>query len=591
MLGRSSRHSYLLASTLFMVAGEILGAVTVFFALFQMLWVPWSTGETTFLCIGGYLPWSDASWWFNGGLRLLLDGKLDGLSATRIVNEVFFAALLGISNEHLQFALILRTVLVAVATFLFVREVAYRLGIASAAVTTIVMVAFIGIFTRTMMSEPTGFLYGVLGATLLLAGTDDQKPQLFAAGLFLVTLGLAARPGPFLVLPVLVPWAGRCFRKERRFDIVPTLWSAAGVASGFAIAALLSQLYTLPGTVPFDNFGYVLYGLAEGGQPWTVGFSPLKHLPPPLLTMEQAVAMIRANPVRFFIGMCSFVVRFVEDQLLYVNAYAWECCSAYRYAQWYRAPFVVLEAIGLIYALRSGRTKIETLCLLTFVGCVLSSAFTFWNADAYRTFASTNALQALLVGLGAWAAYRAFGIHPTGAQEFPPSGKAVIFISATIVLLSLFTPLVAAITRLHSRSDFEAISWCAKGLTPVKIDLGRSSPFLRIMPRGDPTIVPNVAECRFLKDATFSGIPIARKLATLRSGDLLVLSYDLSGLNNNQVGRTGRLSKYYPIWLIIPRASGLATPARYRVCATRDDIPALWGTQPIFTAQTVESAE
>src|SRR3984893_4090428 len=147
--------------SLFTVAGEILGAVAVFLALFQMLWIPWSTGETTYFSIGGYLPWSDASWWFNGGQRLLLDGRLDGLSATRIINEVFFAAILGISHEDLQLALILRTILVAIATFLFVREVAYRLGIASAAVTAVVMAAFIASYTVTMMTEPTGFLYGV----------------------------------------------------------------------------------------------------------------------------------------------------------------------------------------------------------------------------------------------------------------------------------------------------------------------------------------------------------------------------------------------------------------------------------------------
>ena len=141
MFGRSRRLASLQASSLFRVAGEILGAIAVFLALFQMLWIPWSTGETTYLSIGGYLPWSDASWWFNGGQRLLLDGKLDGLSATRIINEVFFAAILGISHEDLQLALILRTILVAIATFLFVREVAYRLGIASAAVTAVVMAA------------------------------------------------------------------------------------------------------------------------------------------------------------------------------------------------------------------------------------------------------------------------------------------------------------------------------------------------------------------------------------------------------------------------------------------------------------------
>jgi len=155
----------------------------------------------------------------------------------------------------------------------------------------------------------------------------------------------------------------------------------------------------------------------------------------------------------------------------------------------------------------------------------------FWNADAYRTFASTNALQALLVGLGVWAVYRAFGIHPTGGQKFPSSSKAVIFISATVVALSLLAPLMATIIRLHSGSRPVSVSWCGRGLTPFMIDLGRSSPFLRITPPREHTFVPNVAENRFLQDKTFANSGIAKELATLHSGDLLVFGHDLGGLN------------------------------------------------------------
>ena len=151
---------------------------------------------------------------------------------------------------------------------------------------------------------------------------------------------------------------------------------------------------------------------------------------------------------------------------------------------------------------------------------------------------------------------------------------------------SLFTPLVAAIVRLHSRSGLVPVSWCAKGSAPIIIDLGGSSPFLRILPAGSRGFVPNVAEDKFLQDKTFNGIAIAQKLSTLRSGDLLVLAHDLSGLNDRTVA-----SKYYPIWLIIPGATGLATPAKYRVCANRDDIPTEWGMQSVFTAQKIEPIE
>jgi hypothetical protein len=109
---------------------------------------------------------------------------------------------------------------------------------------------------------------------------------------------------------------------------------------------------------------------------------------------------------------------------------------------------------------------------------------------------------------------------------------------------------------------------------------------LRILPPGSSAFVPNVAEDKFLQDKTFSGIGIAQKLTTLRSGDLLVLAYDLSDLNDHTVA-----SKYYPTWLIIPGATGLVMPARYQICATRDDIPTEFGPQPFFTAQKVEPAQ
>jgi hypothetical protein len=367
------------------------------------------------------------------------------------------------------------------------------------------------------------------------------------------------------------------------------------VASGFAVAGLLHWLYTLPGTVPFENFAYTFYGLAEGGKPWAVAvLKPVSSGLHPDVAMEQAVAMIRANPFPLLLGMWGFVVRFVEDQLLYVVGYAWECCSVYMYNQWYRAAFVVFEAIGLLFALRPGRTRIEGLCLVTLVGCLMSSAFTFWNADAYRTFASTNALEALLVGLGVWAVYRTCGIYPKGGQNFRSSSKAVIFISATIVALSLFAPLAATIIRVHSGSHSMSVLWCARGLTPFMIDLGRSSPFLRITPPGEQTFIPNVAEDRFLQDKTFGSIGIAKTLTTLHSGDLLVFGHDLGGLN----GGTDASVDYVPssliscpIWLIMPGAAGLATPARYRVCASRDDIPTELGLQPVFTARKVEPAE
>jgi len=69
------------------------------------------------------------------------------------VNEVFVAALLGVSDERLQIALMLRAILIAAAIFLFVREIAYRLGAVPTALSTIVMLAFSALAAVAQISK------------------------------------------------------------------------------------------------------------------------------------------------------------------------------------------------------------------------------------------------------------------------------------------------------------------------------------------------------------------------------------------------------------------------------------------------------
>jgi hypothetical protein len=143
----------------------------------------------------------------------------------------------------------------------------------------------------------------------------------------------------------------------------------------------------------------------------------------------------------------------------------------------------------------------------------------------------------------------------------------------------MLTPLITATGRTLSRSPEKVASWCGKDMKAMILDLGRSSPFLRIMAPGTRTFVPNVAEDKFLQDKTFGGIGIADKLGTLRQGDLLVLAYDISGFD---------VGDDMPLWLVVPKARFLKLPAQYRACATEESISTEWGDIPVFTARTVE---
>ena len=82
------------------------------------LHVAWSSGNTGYLSIGGYLPWSDASGWLHGIHHLLNEQELFWWTVRRPMNPVIMSTFATVGGSDLQVMLSMRGLLLGTAALL-----------------------------------------------------------------------------------------------------------------------------------------------------------------------------------------------------------------------------------------------------------------------------------------------------------------------------------------------------------------------------------------------------------------------------------------------------------------------------------------
>lgn len=255
--------------------------------------------------IGGLLPYSDASSYYTEALRLLEFGQFSWatVNAGRPMWPGTIATLLSVTGGDLQIALALLTAIVACACYCFVRETQLSFGTGTATMVFLALYLFYAQFIGVTSSEALGLALGALGAGLLLRAVRDSSRVVFWSGLFLLGLGLQARPGAFFILPALVLWGTWSFGDGRRFRTEFMAGCGAAVALGFVIQSLFMTFLVDPTAPPaFTKIGLMAWSLAVGRSPDDIylvhpegrGLSPQQLNP---LILDWAWAAFWAHPL------------------------------------------------------------------------------------------------------------------------------------------------------------------------------------------------------------------------------------------------------------------------------------------------------
>lgn len=405
----------------------------------------WASGQTTSIVISGLLPWSDASDYYTSALRLLEGLPFEPFAAWRPLFPGLLATLLAITGRNLQAALALLVVIAALSTFLLGREIQRSHGPLAAVFVTVLLFLFYRRFVGTTMSENLGYSLGLLGFALLWRSAGQGRLDL-VAGVFLISLALNARPGPFLILPALLLWAWWSFCR-RQISLAFGLQLVGAIVAGFLAGMMVMRVTGVGQQIPFSNFAYTLYGLAAGGKGWEqikwdhpeiAAIGGPQHY---LTALRLAWEVFRSDPALLLQGAARQYAYFFSNT--WFSAYGYVGGENETVTTWARLSLFLLGGAGLLRGLGRKRGRHDTLVLSGVAGVLLSVPFAPpLDAQQMRLYAAAIPLFGLLPALGMLWLLRwlklDFRLSPAAPQL--PSNPVLVF-GAALFGLALLGPL------------------------------------------------------------------------------------------------------------------------------------------------------
>lgn len=539
------------------LAGFRAAGIAIGIALFALpLSGLWHHGWTDGSTLAGLLPFSDASGYFTEANALRAGHEFSAFSARRPIFVGVLAALLGFTDGNLRLVSGAFGFVAGAAAMLAARTVLRAAGPMAATLFFGLVLQYYCRFAGTVLTEQIGLPLGLVAFVMLWRGAASGNRQLAMAGLFTLTVALSARAGAMLVLPVLGLWMAVEFRggSERFLSLRLLAQAAAVVVAGFVANWLLFTLLAAPGTMPFSNFSYTLYGVASGGNTWqqvTVDYPEL-------------VALSESDRVRSVYGLAFDLMlthpgRFVwgSARALYQALLPYPDQGIFSYVNFPPLQLAVsaLAVLGL-YRLVAVRSMVHRLMLWQLGGTLLSVPFVpLWDADAMRVYAATIPFLMALPALGVQSIRElrapAWADSPAVTLTEKQLGRLGLAACAAVLLL----PLTAlAMKQWPSAATSGPLQACAPGDSLRVLELSRGAAVNLVSDDGR-TALGSVRASDFLtRFGTIRTIyPEAESaLATIRAPATLALAVD---------HRTGR-----GVWVVAPPGAAAQLDTPTEVC-------------------------
>lgn len=584
-VGLSLRYSYLTAPLL--IAGVYyaisrLGesrsapAVLTVFMLsvsFTVLAGIWQAGVSEWNIIGGLLPYSDAGGYYTDALRLLHGQKFTVFSSRRPLFPTSLAAILSLTDLDLRMALILLTGISVIAICAAAREVQRSLGLGKGVLMLLCLFMFYRRFIGTTLTEHLGLAFGCLAFALIWRSAEANRPGPVLFGLFLLTLGLNARAGPFLILPALVLWAAWAFREGKASVLRILGGGIAAVLLGFVANSVLLRATGIPGAA-YSNFSYTLYGLVFGGD-WSLALQqhPELAILPPLDQADRVYALaweqIRMHPLAllggsvrawraFFLGHSGTWFSFTLDRspewadlremllaegvsALNFRRDVWVLLDVAAREAWIVALNVLMIAGGVMLW-RNRRRPLAVLNFAAWAGILLSVPFVPpWDADNMRAYAATLPFVLALPVMGMCYDREGKATWPAGDHGGASSRLTdVVVLSGILIALLIAGPLTGLAGGAFKWPEGQEPS-CAVGcknrqVRLVELDPRNAIHLVESREVRDTGVIGNYVSVRNLRERKhIKDYPdvwyLWRGLSKLPAGTTLTLAFDLRGGN------------------------------------------------------------
>jgi len=430
------------------------------------------------------------------------------------------------------------TILSAITGFscyLLTREVQRTHTTETAVFLLIMIFLYYRLHSGITMSENFGIAIGSLGFALLWRGADKKNLSLICLGILSTTLALNARAGAFFVLPFLVIWASWLFYTNKVIR-----WKAIGVACtaivvGFGLNLILGRIIGSPDGIPFSNFSYSLYSLAEGGKSWAY----IAETHPEVLSMQDpertkrifqlAFELMQDKPLQTVKGAIFFWKAIFTDTLYNVFAFVAK-------ENWVIDPIIkwglyFLSMVGVISWIRDKKSPFASLITLCAIGIFISIPLAP-PTDSFRMrpYAASIAMISILPSFGfGYLASKLRSIYKQKEVKFNnfDLGNLTSIITTLLLTFILITPVIIKFTS--SKPQSPRIKACNSTTYPIVIRFNRGT-FINLRKNKDDFLdwAPNYHMYLFQKNThSIENEHLINWLEIIPSSQTLLIALDL----------------------------------------------------------------
>lgn len=377
--------------------------------LFAFVMLPYSgllnSGISDQYALGGVIPWSDAFTMQLNTQRFLYGGLMGQSTAIRPLSLIFYAVFLHVSGNNYFALQVFLCVIIALCLIFTMDEVNRVFGTVCGAVFFTILFFYIRQRLGTFMTEPYGFLCGLLCCRFLLKGIRLGRQPLMLAGFLMLSLGMNARPAAMFLFPALGLWYFFVFLRnnEKRF-----IWAAAALVlmlSGFGMNRMAQRYVYGNEKIPNRQAAEMVYGLCLGGKSWgDVVASPEMIA---LNSSENVIAdvaslcapVLKAHPENVLYALKTiFIDSLIKSE--YYGAFSFVNGNPKALQTTLRYTLMLLWLAGIVVSVLNRKDAAYSMLLVSAAGIILSEcAAVPFSSNYLRLYAVSMWVPACITGL------------------------------------------------------------------------------------------------------------------------------------------------------------------------------------------------
>ena len=377
--------------------------------LFIFLLLPYSgllnSGLSDQYALGGIIPWSDAFTMQLNTQRFLYGGLMGQSTAIRPISTIFYAVFLHFSGNNYFALQILLSIVISLCLISSMLAVNELFGEITGAFFFTILYYYIRQRIGTYMTEPYGFICGLISCFWIFIGIHTKKQIPMLLGFLFLSLGLNARPAAMFMLPAVGLWYFFIFLREDKKRIQYSVLAILIMLSGFIMNHFSQKIVYGSGNIPNRQAAEMIYGLCLGGKAWgevtaSDEMTALNHSDNIIRDVASlCIPVLKEHPENIFSALRTiFIDSLIKSE--YYGAFSFVNGNPRSLQTIVRYGLMLLWLSGFIILIIQKNKAIHTFLLYAATGIIISEcAAVPFSTNYLRLYAVSMWIPACIIGI------------------------------------------------------------------------------------------------------------------------------------------------------------------------------------------------